>query len=138
MSAKKKVLLVDDDYDVVEANRIMLEHHGYTVVAAYNGRECVEMAQSEEPDIIVLDVMMNTLTEGFHVVRDLRRSEQTRNIPILMLTAIGDRYRLDFEPDDTWLPVDAFMAKPGPPARLLAEVGYRLKVKAQEPRRSVR
>lgn len=126
MDAKKKIMLVDDDADFVEMNKAVLENNGYKVVAAYSGKECLEMVKSEKPDMIILDVMMDNKTEGFHVTYDLRNHEQTKNIPILMVTSVNEKVPYKFERDDTWLPVDEFVEKPLEPKRLLSEVSKRL------------
>jgi CheY-like chemotaxis protein len=127
MKTKKTVLLVDDDADFVEMNRVVLENNGYRIVVAYNGTECLEKVRSEKPDLIILDVMMATQSEGFNVSRDLRNSEHTKNIPLIMVTSVNETVPFKFEPDDTWLPVDTFIEKPIAPERLLAEVNKRLK-----------
>ena len=126
MNAKKKVLLVDDDADFVEIHRAVLEKNGYEVIAAYNGTECLEKTRSEKPDLIVLDVMMATQSEGFNVSRDLRNSEHTRRIPILMVTSINETVPYKFQRDETWLPVDSFVEKPIVPEQLLEKVAAML------------
>jgi CheY-like chemotaxis protein len=126
-AARKKVMLVDDDADFVEMHKAVLEENGYAVTVAYNGNECVKKTRQENPDLIVLDVMMTTHSEGFNVSRDLRNSEKTRRIPILMVTSINDTVPYKFEPDETWLPVDSFVEKPIEPQALLEKVGTMLK-----------
>ena len=108
-------------------NRAVLLAHGYAVAVAYSGAECLEKARAERPDLIVLDVMMATRSEGFNVSRDIRNSEFTKDIPILMVTSVNQTVPYKFAPDDTWLPVDAFIEKPVSPERLLAEVAKRVK-----------
>jgi two-component system alkaline phosphatase synthesis response regulator PhoP len=127
MSAKKRVLLVDDDVDFVEANKAVLENNGYKVAVAYDGKECLEKVRSDRPDVIVLDVMMATHSEGFDVSRDLRNSEHTKSIPILMVTSINDTVPYKFERDETWLPVDSFVEKPIEPQNLLEELSRMVK-----------
>lgn len=122
-AAMKRIMLVDDDADFVEMHKAVLEKNGYEVAVAYNGRECLDKVLSERPDIIVLDVMMATRSDGFNVSRDLRNSELTKNIPILMVTSINDTVPYKFRRDDTWLPVDSFVEKPIEPLQLLEEVG---------------
>jgi two-component system alkaline phosphatase synthesis response regulator PhoP len=123
---KKTVMLVDDDADFVAMNRAVLEANGYGVSAAYSGAECLEKVRARRPDLIVLDVMMATRSEGFNVSRDLRNSAFTRNIPILMVTSVNETVPFKFEPDETWLPVDSFIEKPVDPQRLLEEVRKRI------------
>ena len=123
----KKVLIVDDDADFVAMHKAVLEENGYQVAAAYNGRECIEKVKTDKPDLIVLDVMMTTPSEGFDLSRELRNGEHTKTIPVLMITAINETVPFKYEPDDTWLPVAAFIEKPVAPERLLAEIDNRLK-----------
>jgi two-component system phosphate regulon response regulator PhoB/two-component system alkaline phosphatase synthesis response regulator PhoP/two-component system response regulator VicR len=118
----KKVLLVDDDTDLVTLNRVVLEKGGYTVVAANTGRAGIEKARAEKPDLIVLDVMMTTNSEGFDVARALRSDDATRAIPLLMLTSVNRTVPFKFEPDPTFLPVDRFLEKPLSPEELLKNV----------------
>jgi two-component system alkaline phosphatase synthesis response regulator PhoP len=123
---KKKILVVDDDADFVEMNKLVLEKNGYEVMVAYNGKECLEKIELKKPDLILLDVMMTRKDEGFEVSRDLRNSEQTKNIPILMITSINNEVPYTFEPDETWLPVDDFIEKPVEPEQLLDKVSKML------------
>jgi len=126
MAAKGKVLLIDDDQDFVDMNKAVLEKDGYEVAVAYNGEQGMEKARNEAPQVIVLDVMMATRSEGFNVARELRSSPVTRGIPILLVTAINDTVPFKFEPDETWLPVEDVIEKPVPPERLLSLVEERI------------
>jgi two-component system, OmpR family, response regulator VicR len=78
-----KILVVDDEHNIVDILKVNLEREGYTVVAAYDGLQALEMAESQKPDLVLLDCMLPKL-DGFDVCRKLR---QKTNIPILMLTA---------------------------------------------------
>jgi len=128
-----KVMLVDDDPDFVEVIQTLLESQDLDVVTAYSGAEARETAPVEQPDLIVLDVIMETRTEGFDVARWLRERDDTRAIPIVMLTAVNQEVPWRFEPDDVWLPVDTFLDKPVSPERLLAEVQRAIKhIEAEE------
>lgn len=120
---KRKILLVDDDPDFLEINKTVLVGKGYEVSVARSGKECLEKVRADKPDLILLDVMMATRNEGFNVSRDLRNSEQTKKIPLILVTAVNSTVPFKFEPDETWLPVNALLEKPVPPERLLAEVG---------------
>ena len=119
MSVQKTVLLVDDDADFVLQNRVLLEENGYEVLAAYNARQCLEVMDRRRPDLIVLDMMMESRTEGFNLSRDLRNSEHTKGIPLLMITSVNDTIPFRLEPDSTWLPVDVLIEKPVDPALFL-------------------
>ncbi|MDD5307965.1 MAG: response regulator [Deltaproteobacteria bacterium] len=118
----KKVLLVDDDADLLSVNRAALEGKGYKVETAMNGKDGIKKAQDVRPDVIVLDVMMSTSSEGFDAARALRKSEETKRIPIIMLTSVNQTVPFKFEPDETYLPVSVFMEKPVKPDTLMKEI----------------
>jgi len=122
MSKSRTVLLVDDDGDFVEMNRVLLEENGYTVRTAFNGKECLDHVAREKPDVIILDMMMEDRNEGFNLSRELRNSEYTKNIPLVMITSVHDTIPFRIEPDKTWLPVDTLIEKPVDPALLLSIV----------------
>ena len=123
-----KVLVIDDDPDIVEALKMTLEANHYKVYTAANGTEGLKQVKAVNPNMIILDVMMDTITEGFHVSLTLRspdpRSEYKayKQVPILMLTSIHASTSLRFGPDQEYLPVDAFIEKPIEPAELLKKV----------------
>lgn len=123
-----KILIVDDDPDMVLAARLCLEGAGHEVIEAPDGTEGLNKVKAERPDLIVLDVMMDSTTEGFQLALKLRNPDPTseyadfRNIPILMLTAIHTTTPLRFGPDEDYLPVDAFIEKPLDPDTLVNKV----------------
>lgn len=119
MSGKKSVLLVDDDADFVEQNRLLLEDHGYRVRVAHSGRQALEEVADGRPDLIILDMMMESENAGFDLSRELRNSEYTKGIPLVMITSVNDIRPFRIEPDHTWLPVDALIEKPVDPPLLL-------------------
>ena len=127
-----KILIVDDDPDIVLAVRMSLEAEGHEVIEAVSGADGIEKIKSEEPDLIILDVMMETKTEGFQLALKLRSQDpsseyiQYKNIPILMLTAIHSTTPLKFEPDIDYLPVEIFVDKPIDPDDLVGKVGWLL------------
>lgn len=123
MARKAHVLMIDDDVDLIEVNKAVLEANGYRVSVAFNGEEGLEKAKKLHPDVIVLDVMMDYKTEGFHVTYDLRQDPVLKKTPIIMLTAINkEEFIGRFQPDPTWLPVDRLFDKPMSPQRLLEEI----------------
>jgi chemosensory pili system protein ChpA (sensor histidine kinase/response regulator) len=122
MNGRKTVLLVDDDADFVEQNRLLLEDSGYRVHVAHSGRQCLEVVGAGRPDLIILDMMMESENEGFDLSRELRNSEYTKGIPLVMITSVNDLRPFRIEPDRTWLPVDALIEKPVDPSLLLAVV----------------
>jgi len=111
---EKKVLIVDDDMDFIEANKAILEEAGYNVTYALNGEDGLKVALNDKPSLIVLDVMMTTMGEGFDVARELRKNPDTKKIPLIMLTAINQKsgFPWKYDSDETWVPVDIFLEKP--------------------------
>jgi CheY-like chemotaxis protein len=133
--ANPKILIIDDDPDIVEAMRMPLEANAYEVISAKSGKEGLQKVKDEVPDLIILDVMMETETEGFHVAYKLRSEEseseykEYKSIPILMLTAISSKTGMKFslEKDEEFLQVDDFVEKPIQPKELLEKVSKLLK-----------
>jgi CheY-like chemotaxis protein len=122
---KARILIVDDDPDITEAMKVVLENQGYNVSQAKDGTEGMEKIKDERPDLVIMDVMMNTLSEGFVISRELKNDPRYKHIPILMITAVKERTGIDFEAaagDDTWLPVEGFLNKPIKPEVLLDKV----------------
>lgn len=120
----KKVLIIDDDADFVESLVNLLEARGYRVASAFNGQEGVEKAQTETPDLIILDVMMTTKDEGFNVARQLQQDEKVKGTPVILVTGVRKEMNLPFgfEPDEAWLPVKDVLEKPVKPEVLLKAV----------------
>ena len=118
MIKKKRILLVDDEADFVEVLRIRLEDSNYEVIVAYNGEEGLERAEREEPDLILLDIMLPKIS-GFDVCRKLKIDKNFKDIPIIMLTA-------KFQPNDIrfgeGMGADAYITKPFEPQVLLAKM----------------
>jgi CheY-like chemotaxis protein len=125
----KKVLVIDDDNDFVESVVNLLEARGYTVTAASNGKEGLEKAKANKPDLILLDVMMTTKDEGFNVARELQAIEGVKGTPVIMVTGVRKEMNLPFgfEPDETWLPVKQILEKPVKPETLLSAMADALK-----------
>ena len=123
-----KILIVEDTPDMALALRMPLEATGYEVFDAPSGQDGLEMVKQVKPDLIILDVMMETTTAGFQVSLELRSPDpqseyaEFRHVPILMLTAIHTTTSLRFGPDEAYLPVDDFVEKPIDPDVLLAKV----------------
>lgn len=124
----KHILLIDDDPDQRLALRLPLEATGYQVTEAASTAEALNIIKQIKPDLIILDVMMDTATAGFQLALDLHspdpKSEykELRNTPIIMLTAIHSTTPLRFAPDEDYLPVETFIEKPIEPEVLLEKV----------------
>ena len=125
----KKVLMIDDDPEFVEAITNILDAKGYDVVSAGDGKDGVAKAKKELPDIILLDVMMTTKSEGFDVARELSKDANLKGTPVVMLTGVRKEMNLPFgfEPDADWLPVKAFLEKPVKPEVLLKTIEDNIK-----------
>jgi CheY-like chemotaxis protein len=119
------ILIIDDDPDITEAMRIILESKGYQVRNALDGLAGMDRLKEAKPDLIILDVMMRTSQEGFELSRELKHHAQYKDIPILMLTGVQQKTGLDFKSaagDEAWLPVEEFLDKPVQPEVLLEKV----------------
>ena len=126
----KKIMIIDDDIDLVEAMRITLESDGYDVIDAQEGQKGLEILKKEKPDLLILDVMMGTLDEGFHVAYQIRNDEEIKEIPILMITAVGAQtgFEFDMQRDEDFLPINEFIEKPVNPQVLLDTVKRNLPI----------
>jgi two-component system alkaline phosphatase synthesis response regulator PhoP len=85
----KKILIVDDDPDLVEAVSMLLEAEGMNPLAAYGGVEGLARAKEDKPDLIVLDIMMPD-KDGYEVAKELAADDQLSDIPVIMLTAVTE------------------------------------------------
>jgi DNA-binding response OmpR family regulator len=115
--ASKRILLVDDDAEIVESLRLALESHGFTVLVARDGNQGLALAERENPDLVILDMMMPKRS-GFLVLEKMRR---TREVPlrVIMITANeGSRHKAYAE----MLGVDDYIRKPFPMDRLIESV----------------
>lgn len=88
--AGKRILIVDDDPDLVEAVSMLLEAEGMVPLAAYGGIEGLEKARTENPDLIILDVMMPD-KDGYAVAKELNKDEKLKKIPLVMLSAVTEK-----------------------------------------------
>ncbi|OGV62536.1 MAG: hypothetical protein A2498_15605 [Lentisphaerae bacterium RIFOXYC12_FULL_60_16] len=124
MSEHRIVLIVDDDEAFAQSNRDLLEAYGYEVHVAHGGSEGLAMAKRIRPDVMILDVMMASDTEGFEVARKIPESPELSRMGVLLVTGVVKALHLPgvLKADDTWLPVDRILDKPIPPARLMAEI----------------
>ena len=126
-SATKKILIVDDDCDFVEAVSSFLEAQDYVVLKAHDGREGLKLAKMEHPDLIIMDVVMNERTEGFFTVQELRRTAELKSVPIFVLTSLYSKIT-DFgvPPDTGWLAHDEFFSKPVDMPGLVGKIRQRI------------
>jgi len=137
LGENRRILVVDDDPDIVESLRMVLESANYDVETASSPQEALERTEACQPGLILLDIMMPDGTEGFHFVWKLRNEcpAPVSQTPILVLSAIHSTTFLRFYPDRAdgeygageFLPVQGFLDKPVEPAELLRQITKILK-----------
>jgi DNA-binding response OmpR family regulator len=115
-----KILIVDDDPDIVEAGRLVLEREGHDVSGAASYDEGMRQMETFEPDLLILDVMMEEPDDGLRMARELRR--RGYELPIIMLTSVNAALGLNIEKDEEIVPVEEFQPKPVDPQTLVAKV----------------
>ena len=114
----KKILIADDEPNIVISLEFLLKREGYEVVVAHNGAEALERVRAERPDMAILDVMM-PLRNGFEVCQDLRQDPEFKGLRIMMLTAKGRDTEVS---KGLALGADVYMTKPFSTRELLAKV----------------
>jgi CheY-like chemotaxis protein len=92
--SKKKILLVDDEKDIVKMNMLRLVESSYEVFSASEGKECIEIAEKEVPDLIIMDVVMPGM-DGIETLVKLKSDPRIAHIPVIMLTGMGETAILD-------------------------------------------
>ena len=127
--SKEQILVVDDEEDILELVRFNLLKEGYQVICAPTGEEAVEIARSEFPDLVVLDLMLPGM-DGLEVAKFLKNDPETKNIPIIMLTAKGEESDVVTGLE---LGADDYVTKPFSPRILMARVKAVLRRKLTEP-----
>ncbi len=129
---KKKILIADDNPDNVELLRKRLSAQGYQIAAAFDGEEALQAVLKENPDLLILDIMMPKL-DGYEVLRRLKKQDEYRNLPVILLTAkkeIPDKLKgLDIGADD-------YITKPFNPQELLARVRSLMSLREEQERRA--
>jgi Lrp/AsnC family transcriptional regulator for asnA, asnC and gidA len=123
------ILIVDDDPDFVEVTRIVLHGAGYAVLDASDGESGLKALRQHYPDLIIMDVMMDSLLEGIHTTWTIRADKDLQNTPILMVSSIADSQFAEAFPTDEYVPVDNFLCKPIDPQQLLGQVKRLLKAR---------
>jgi len=121
---RARILVVDDDRDFATTTSTILEASGYSAGVAHNVGEATSAIKESKPDLILLDVMMEHMDDGFNLCRSLKQDEATSGIPIIMLTGVASETGLKFSPktDEEWLPADDYMEKPINPDELLERI----------------
>ena len=124
MSAAKHILVIDDDPDIHDAIKLILEPAGYEISCALSGPEGVDMLHSLKPDLLLLDIMLSSPSEGFHIAYELKQDEHLKTLPIIMISSIGQTMGMDFakELGSDYIQADRFLDKPFDAATLRSAV----------------
>lgn len=124
MNSKKKILIIDDDNDFCTATKLILESAGFEVFVAEDGKSGVELATKIHPDLAIVDMMMETWSEGFNVVSKLKVSDATKDIKLIMLSAVDLRGPYDdpVQPIDDAPKVEMVLTKPIKAGDLIAQI----------------
>lgn len=123
-----KIIIIDDDPDILDASSLVLTSKGFEVITASNPDDGYKMVKENHPDLIILDVMMNEPDDGFFLAQKFRREHITT--PILMYTSVSKATGMDFGASDM-VPVDEFVEKPISPEELIRKVEKLLHVKIE-------
>lgn len=123
-----KIVIIDDDPDILDASSLVLHAKGYEVVSATNPEEGYKLVKDVKPDLIILDVMMNEPDDGFFLAQKFRKDKIT--IPILMLSSVSKTVGMNFGISEL-VPVDDFVEKPISPALLVEKVEYLLQLRKE-------
>ncbi len=122
----KKILLVDDDTDLLEQNRAVLEAEGYKVEKAYNGAEGLEAFKKFKPHLAVIDLNMETVDAGFILCHKIRSLPDGKNVIIYILTSAsketGYRFSVTTGEEKSWIEADGYLDKPIKPSDLASFV----------------
>lgn len=121
-----KILVVDDDPDFVRATRLVLEKENHTVLTASSGDAGFRLAKEEKPDLIILDVIMDTVLDGLSVTQRMHDDPELRQIPIIMVTSIANTDYAELFPTDEYIHINAFMSKPFTGEALMKQVNKHL------------
>jgi CheY-like chemotaxis protein len=126
MRSSALILIVDDDYDFLEINRLILERAGYRVVTAAEPKQALARMEEEKPDLVITDLMMTSLDSGFLFARTIKEDPRYTAIPVVIATSVSSALGLDFRPqtdeERAHMHVDAYFDKPLDNARLLATI----------------
>ena len=122
-----KILIVDDDPDITFTTSLFLKKAQHEVLTASNRADGMQAIEEDNPDLIILDVMMEQADDGIAMAQELRR--QGCETPILMLTSVGRVTGFKYDEDQELVPVDAFFEKPIQPDELIGKVNELLATK---------
>ncbi|WP_423223811.1 response regulator [Candidatus Amarolinea aalborgensis] len=125
--ASATILIVDDDPDFVEIMRTILTSRGYAVITAANGAQALQQVTAAQPDLMILDIMMSTVLDGYMVSEKLAADPELRYLPIIMVSSIAETPHAGLFPLEERVHMDAWVSKPVNPSELLRKVDELLK-----------
>jgi CheY-like chemotaxis protein len=117
-----KILVVDDDPDFVSATKIILEKNNHEVISAPNGDAGYRRAREDKPDLVILDVIMDTVLDGLSVSQRMHDDPDLREVPIIMVTSIANTDYAELFPTDEFIYINAFLSKPISADELIRQV----------------
>jgi CheY-like chemotaxis protein len=118
----KKILIVDDDSDLVLATRLVLESAGYEVVEAFTGQEGLEKMKAEAPNLVLMDVMMANPLDGYYTTQKIADDPDLSRVPIVMVSSIAASQYAEQFPTNQHLTIREFVSKPVDPDVLLKKI----------------
>lgn len=119
---QKRVLIVDDDPDIVLVSRLILESAGYEVDEAENGMDCLAKMRDKLPDLVLMDVMMANPLDGYYTTQQIADDPDLRKIPIVMISSIANSQYAESFPTNQYIEIREFISKPIDPDNLLKTV----------------
>lgn len=129
-----KILIAEDDRQMIESLKTLLESNGFDVIFTEDPREVINMARNERPSLIILDVIFEGTSgpDGFELARKISKDKDLNKIPVIVLSGIKQIITSDFEvkPDEQWLPVASFIDKPVKPALLMEHVNNLIRTRS--------
>jgi CheY-like chemotaxis protein len=117
-----KILVVDDDPDFVSATKMILEKENHEVIAAASGDSGFQRARDDNPDLVILDVIMDTVLDGLSVSQRMHDDGSLNKIPIIMVTSIANTDYAELFPTDEYIHINAFLSKPISANELIRQV----------------
>ena len=123
---KAKILVVDDDPDFIYYTRTVLEGAEYGVLSAGNSDQGMLVLTREQPDLVILDVIMSSVLDGLSMSQQMASNPALRHVPIIMVSSIANTDYAMLFPTDESIHIDAFLTKPVAPAELLRQIAQLL------------
>ena len=126
----KKIFVIDDDPDILDSLKVILQSHGFDVTTASNKEEGIELCSSQKPDLIILDIMMENDLDGYGMLNDFRRESSLMDVPIIMYSGMAEQIGVNFRSaveDEKAFPRVSFVDKRDGTKELIPEVNKLLK-----------